>query len=129
MRRDNLKISVKVDDFIDALAAKRDKEIKDFERYKKKYKNESSKHYKITADKIRRLADKIESGIIPQGVDRNSYREKETLVIPVNLMKLPHEPDTNSINSLIKALKISSSKTISLEKWEYENYFSDNLDE
>lgn len=129
MRRDNLKISIKVDDFIQVLSTKRDKEIKDFEKYKKRYKNESLKHFKQTADKLRKIAEKIEIGNLPTEVDREDYNSGTKLRIPVSLMKIPHVPNTDSTNSLIKALKISSSKTILLDKWEYKNYISEILDD
>src|ERR1700722_5657764 len=118
MRRDSLKISVKVEDFITALENKR-------EREDKIYKNESIKSFKKTADKLRKIADKIERGYIPPEVSREDYNKKTSLKIAVNLMKIPSMPDAESINSLIKALQISSSKTISLDRWEYESYFSE----
>lgn len=126
MRRDNLKISVKVDDFILALCKRRDKEIKDYEKYKTRYSNESLKYFKQSASKLRKIADKMESGHIPQeATTEHRNNNKNYITVPINLMRIPCLPDTEPINSLIKALEISSSKTISLDRWEYENYFSE----
>jgi len=125
MRRDSLKISVKVEDFITALENKREREDKTYKNYCIRYRNESIKSFKKTADKLRKIADKIERGYIPPEVSREDYNKKTSLKIAVNLMKIPSMPDAESINSLIKALQISSSKTISLDRWEYESYFSE----